>query len=877
MKTKKITLVLFAAFITLNVFAAPVSVEKAQQVGQSFLAKPVTATGVLKANRERPDLKLVYTAAAVQIGLGNQLLQNSEQTFVPFFIFGTENQGFVIVAGDDRAIPILGYSDDGNFDPNNIPPNMQKWLEGYKAEIRYAIENNIVASARTQAEWQSLQSGGCMNAPSSLAAAVAPLLTTKWDQLPYYNDLCPGSGSNKAVTGCVATAMAQVMKFWNAPTTGTGFHSYNSSNYGTLTANFGSTNYNWTSMPNQLTASSSAAQKTAVATLMYHCGVSVEMNYSAQSSGAYVASAASPITHCTEYALKTYFGYKSTLKGVLKSNYTDANWINLLKIELDAHRPIVYVGSGNGGGHCFVCDGYDNNNYFHFNWGWSGHCDGYYAMNALNPTEPGTGGGSGTYNTNQHAVIGIEPGSGGGGGGTTPTTNDLRLNSGLNMASTQIWFGSNFSVSASVKNFGTNTFSGLLGAAVFNNQGYFVDFLQTGSVTLQSGASGTYTFNKTGSMLLVPGTYYVAIFYTSSPSAQDWTIVGDGSYSNVKQFQIIYSANIEVYSDFTISGGKLIQGQTASVSVYVANAGSTTFYGDVHVNLAKLDGTWVQDIQILSVNGLLSNNIGYGTFVGTITAPPGTYLMELGYRNQGTSQWYYAGSTYYQNPVYVIVEAQPIPPDIYETNDTQAQAYTLPVSFSSNNARVKTNGSNLHNSTDIDFYKIVLPAGYKYTITPRLQDQNSSNDGQQYTVDAIFSYSTNGTTYSDVYDDVMTGNIVVNNGGTVYFQVAPYFAGNVGTYLLDISISRTSSTGIDDVELNNQISIYPNPVKDELRIMNYELRIMNVEILDITGKIIYNSSFIFNNFINVSSLPQGNYFLKIQTDKGIITKKFIKE
>jgi len=285
MKSQKITLLILAAFFALNLFAAPIDVATAKQVGETFLAKPVTATGVLKTKKQQPNLELVYTATAIQISSENQLLQNDAQTFVPFYIFSTENNGYVIVAGDDRVIPILGYSEDGTFDPNNIPPNMQKWLEGYKSEIRYVVENNIAATAEIQSEWQMLQSGGGIKAPS-LADAVAPLLTTKWDQSPYYNDLCPGTGSNKAVTGCVATAMAQVMKFHNYPTTGTGFHSYNSANYGTLSANFGGTTYNWTNMPNQLTSSSSSTQKTAVATLMYHCGVSVDMMYSAQSSGA---------------------------------------------------------------------------------------------------------------------------------------------------------------------------------------------------------------------------------------------------------------------------------------------------------------------------------------------------------------------------------------------------------------------------------------------------------------------------------------------------------------------------------------------------------------------------------------------------------------
>jgi hypothetical protein len=296
--------------------------------------------------------------------------------------------------------------------------------------------------------------------------------------------------------------MAQVMKFWNYPTTGTGFHSYNHSTYGTLSANFGSTTYNWTNMPNQLTSASTSTQRSAVATLMYHCGVSVDMNYGVASEGgssAYVISSASAVTHCTEYALKTYFGYKSTLQGIKKANYTNTNWINILKTELNAGRPMVYAGFGDGG-HCFVCDGYDNNNFFHFNWGWGGSYDGYFTLDALNPGSGGIGGGSYSYNDGQQAVIGIEPAS----GGTTPQSIDLRLYSNLNMSTTQVWFTNAFSLTVDIGNFGSSNFSGQLGAAIFNSEYNFVDFMAINTSSIQTGYYNTITFSNAAQQLLSP-------------------------------------------------------------------------------------------------------------------------------------------------------------------------------------------------------------------------------------------------------------------------------------------------------------------------------------------------------------------------------------
>ncbi|MBK7113736.1 MAG: C10 family peptidase [Flavobacteriales bacterium] len=167
-------------------------------------------------------------------------------------------------------------------------------------------------------------------------------MQTTWNQAPHYNAQCPGG----SVTGCVATAMAQIMKFWNHPATGSGFHQFNHPQYGTLAANFGGTTYAWGSMPNNVSSANSA-----VATLMYHCGGGVDMQYSPEVSGAWVIQSHSPSTdHNAEYALRTYFGYRSTLSGVARENYAQAQWIDLLRTELDAGRPILYDGFGDGGG-----------------------------------------------------------------------------------------------------------------------------------------------------------------------------------------------------------------------------------------------------------------------------------------------------------------------------------------------------------------------------------------------------------------------------------------------------------------------------------------------------------------------------------------------
>ncbi len=214
---------------------------------------------------------------------------------------------------------------------------------------------------------------------------VDPLLSTLWNQGTYYNQLCPtdpnGPGGH-VWAGCVATAMGQVMKYHDHPDQGTGSHSYYAAGYGTQSANFGVTTYEWSSMPNQINSNN-----LPIATLLYHLGVSVDMQYSPNGSGAYSSDARD--------ALVDYFSYSPNAQLLPKNSFPIETFIYKLQNELNLNRPVYYSGSGSGGGHAFVCDGYQGDDYFHFNWGWSGYGDGYFYLNNLNPggvtIQPGTG------------------------------------------------------------------------------------------------------------------------------------------------------------------------------------------------------------------------------------------------------------------------------------------------------------------------------------------------------------------------------------------------------------------------------------------------------------------------------------------------------
>ncbi len=851
-------LLLFFAII----YGKPIDENTAKLVGFSFLT---SRTNALPINVDS-NLKLVYKESSTSIDP-----LDSIQTRTFFYVFNAGSNCFVIVSGDDNVTPILGYSGRGSFDPLNLPKNVSKWLEGYKNEIRLVIDNDIHASNLISEEWKSYMDGTAINPADFSISTVNPLMQTQWNQSPYYNDFCPGG----SVTGCVATAMAQIMKYWNYPATGSGFHSYNHPTYGTLSANFSSSSYQWGSMPNSVNSSNSA-----VATLMYDVGVSVDMNYSPQVSGAYVISAQSPVINCSEYALKTYFGYKSTLQGVERSNYNQTQWLSLLKTELDASRPVLYAGFGTGGGHCFVADGYDINDFIHFNWGWGGAYDGFFQINALDPSGTGTGGGSGGYNSGHQAVIGIEP-------PVVSQTYNMALYNYVMPSSTTINYGQAFTVSTNIVNNGTATFNGDYTMAVFDASYNLIDYVETlNGYTLQAGYAyiNDLVFSTTGLFSMLPGTYYVGVFYR--PTGGNWFQIADNAgYSNLVQMIVTNPNDIELNSAMTVTPGTtLTQGQAVSVNLNIVNDGLSTFIGQYGVGLYNLDGTLAQTVATLDENVGLPPTYTYIapylTFSSTsVTVSPGTYLLAI-LHNPNSTGWQLTGSSYFQNPITVTVVAPNIQPDIYEVNNSISQSYNIPVSFVGNSATVSTPGSNCHITSDNDYYKVVLPTGYNYAITPRIHDSYNSGNGNIYTLDGLFSYSTDGSTWSDAYDDILTGNISVNGSSTVYFHVAPYFAGETGTYLLDMVINRVAVIGIEENEMNAFIKVYPNPAKDFVTIdlNEFEGKVNLIDLYDIRGQKVLSANLgnTENNFrLPLSSLSEAVYFLQLHTTGGILSKKLI--
>ena len=320
-----------------------------------------------------------------------------------YYVFANgEDKGFTIVSGDDRMPEVVGYSAQGTYDPDHLPANYVGFMKAYQETVEALLKGDAQVSGGLAEvrQWRAERAG---------SAAVAPLLDgIKWDQREPYNNMCPlYKGTNRSVTGCVATAMAQVMMYYQYPKElETTIKAYNTQTYGIQIPEISSgATYDWDNMlPDYSKSDYNSAQADAVAKLMYHCGAAVKMDYG-PSSGANVTPA----------ILATYFGYDADLmQDLTRTVFTLQQWMTLIDNELKAKRPILYSGQASDEGHEFVCDGSDGKGLYHINWGWGGYQDGYFDLTILQPQKGGAGSGSAVdgYNRNCSMIIGIAPDNG---------------------------------------------------------------------------------------------------------------------------------------------------------------------------------------------------------------------------------------------------------------------------------------------------------------------------------------------------------------------------------------------------------------------------------------------------------------------------------
>ena len=389
---KKIFLLLFSLMLLLSVsaIAGPRSYQQAKAIAQ----RQAAMLGI------EMDAEV---AASAKVAPRMSVSSAVSPSATCYYVFANgEDKGFTIVSGDDRMPEVVGYSAQGTYDPDHLPANYVGFMKAYQETVEALLKGDAqVSGGLTEArQWR---------AERASSAAVAPLLGgIKWDQREPYNNRCPlYKGTNRSVTGCVATAMAQVMMYYQYPKKlKSTIEGYTTKTYKINVPNiYSGATYDWDNMlPDYSKSDYSSAQADAVAKLMYHCGAAVKMDYG-PSSGANV----------TPTILATYFGYDADLmQDLTRTVFTLQQWMTLIDNELKAKRPILYSGKSSDGGHEFVCDGSDGNGLYHINWGWGGYQDGYFDLTILQPTKGGAGSGSAVdgYNRDCSMIIGIAPDNG---------------------------------------------------------------------------------------------------------------------------------------------------------------------------------------------------------------------------------------------------------------------------------------------------------------------------------------------------------------------------------------------------------------------------------------------------------------------------------
>lgn len=455
--------------------AGPISEQKAYQIAQQFMQGKFE-TALPNAQKQRKALRSKRVAAAQQ----------------NLYIFNAEaGGGFVIVSGDDRTPAILGYSDCGEIDMENLPCNVKWLLDSYDSAIA-SLDDSSDAAAVAKA--------------SSSRTAIEPLLDTQWGQGSPYNTLCPTIDGEQCVTGCVAAAVAQVINYhrWPQGETAT-VPSYTTTSNSISMSELPATTFDWNNM-----------SSTAIARLMLYCGQSVSMDYGTGGSAAAVADVAS--------ALTDMFGYSKSISYKTRTSSSSDDWDEMLYDELSAGRAVLFGGQSSTGGHAFVVDGCDSDNKYHINWGWSGFCGGYFTLDDLDPT------GSGGYNSSQEIVYNIAPPADAG-DITRPkavVTKMTRSSSYLERSSASDDFAS-LTVGSTLLSDMSEPATIQVGLALYNDDG-LVEVLSSGSHEFTTTKIYTYEASVTIGSDIAQGEYRIVAINRSSDS-DDW--LADAGSSDV--------------------------------------------------------------------------------------------------------------------------------------------------------------------------------------------------------------------------------------------------------------------------------------------------------------------------------------------------------
>ncbi len=510
---------------------------------------------------------------------------------------------FVIVSADQRMLPILGYSDNGTLSLDSAPDGLLFMLNSYEKQYKYMVENPDKVTIRT----------------TSVDTPVEPLIQTSWGQGTPFNNECPEHNGTRCVTGCIATAMAQVLNYYQQPAQCQGgtFSYTSTSNNIAQTLNFDNISFDWTKMLSHYNSSSADDCIAEVAKLMHACGVSVSMDYGPSASGAVDVN--------IPYALKTYFGYQSDVCFKEKIYYSADEWEKMIIEDLKAGHPVFYGGSSSTGGHEFILDGVNEQGKFHFNFGWYGNGDGYFALDAITPKVGTT---KYSYNDEQSMVYKVSPESFG------EQKEDVFYGFLFNIGSTSVnvnnsvnvQFGAYcYSADATYEQDGVGGYDGELGLALFDNTFNYIKTLISTPLTdlnITEGLSLGGQIGLSSTDFENGKTYIIAMFNKGDNSDAPHivhSIWGDPQCykAEVKNGVITFSPKYNLTPDFNLN---------------ITNAGISTLYLDHAVKLPN-DKNLLGIFYVNAINGTVLNLVRVRNALPANTpvivmANPGTLAFE---------------------------------------------------------------------------------------------------------------------------------------------------------------------------------------------------------------------------------------------------------
>ncbi len=821
-------------------------------------AKPVNQNGALESARtfhkSISGNMLRSTTEYNLVMADTSEVKDSQSTLFNYFVYNIgDKQGFIIISGDDTAKKVIAYADNGSFDKDNIPENMKYWLSGYSRQMQY-----LFSLSESEKEKIAYSDAGLRSAN----AVVNPLLgNISWDQGSPYNILCPYSVKDKkrVVVGCVATAMAQIMKFYRWPDKGVGSKTYAydpDTTIKKLTVNFGETTYDWDNMLNSYKQTTTPSQDTAAALLSYHCGVAVEMKYKTTGSAAGLDDAAK--------AFSEYFKYDPDIQFYLREFFNNATWSEKIITELNAGRPVLYGGSSDEAGHAFVCDGYDASGLFHFNWGWSGNGNGYFALSILDPEYSGIGSSPGGYSKSQHIVTGIQKDDG-------VTKNEYLMclySSGLssNKATISDITSTTFTLSAGFGNFGINTFSGNVGIALFKNDEFYkvIDGYTLNKLETYHGYT-SFDFENLSLNGTADGNYQICLYFKAG---------------NSNEYKKMYSSpSLNNYLNLTVSGktatitkpattpdlvltaeisteGKVYQNKAGRFNISIKNNGAE-FYSYVNMYLVSTMNTSITQYLGKSLVLIGSGETKSIQLIGDLTLTQGNYNVYCVFdsTNNFSDEKYKRVSQSAFNVKQVTIYATPVDPVL-----------------------ALTRGISINGGSTI------------YVNTPFTLNIPVTNTGG-YFDDQILAFifsSSGGSSLGYIGPE----NIYIDKNESKTFKLTGSFDLSPGSYKIVVytnisntrkeltpnTYSRLSVTlkeqvvGIDNPKTQG-IKLSSNPVGDNFSILSDE-KVLSAEVFDINGRKIMTVA--DSEKINSGNLKKGIYILKVKTENNSHSLRFIK-